>query len=54
VSVWALVGYLEAVHGDVSRVADDYRLPLEAVEAAVTYYRQYKQLIDDRLEANAG
>ncbi len=53
VPVSALVGYLEAVHGDVTRVAEDYRLPREAVEAAVAYYRQHKPLIDARLEANA-
>jgi uncharacterized protein (DUF433 family) len=53
VSVWALVGYLEAVHGDVARVANDYRLPREAVEAALAYYRRHKNLIDARLEANA-
>lgn len=54
VPVSALIGYLEAVHGDVARVADDYRLPKEAVEAALAYYRQHKPLIDARLEANAG
>jgi len=54
VPVWALGGHLEAVHGDVAQVAHDYRLPLEAVEAALAYYRRHKILIDDRLEANAG
>jgi uncharacterized protein (DUF433 family) len=54
VSVWALVGYLEAVPGDVARVAHDYHVPIEAVEAALAYYRQHRELIDDRLAANAG
>jgi uncharacterized protein (DUF433 family) len=54
VPVWALVGYLEAVHGDVARATHDYRLPVEAVEAALAYYRRHKILIDDRLAANAG
>lgn len=54
VPVWALVGYLEAVDGDVAQAAHDYRLPEEAVEAAVAYYRRHKTLIDARLEANAG
>jgi uncharacterized protein (DUF433 family) len=53
VPVWALVGYFEAVHGDVDRVAHDYGLPHEAVEAALAYYRQHKGLIDGRLAANA-
>lgn len=53
VPIWALVGYLQAVHGDMVRVAHDYRLPLEAVEAALAYYRRYKPMIDARLEANA-
>jgi uncharacterized protein (DUF433 family) len=53
VPVWALVGHLEAVHGDVAQVAHDYRLPLESVEAALAYYRRHKILIDDRLEDNA-
>ncbi len=40
VPVWALVGYFDAVHGDVGRVAHDYGLPPEAVEAALAYHRQ--------------
>ena len=35
VPVWALIGYLEAVHGDLARVAADYDIPLDAVRAAV-------------------
>jgi uncharacterized protein (DUF433 family) len=54
VPVWALVGYLEAVHGDVARVAHDYGLPLNAVEAALAYYEAHRDFIDDRLAANAG
>ena len=53
VSVWALVGYLEAVHGDIAQVADDYGLPREAVEAALAYYHRHKGLIDARLAANS-
>lgn len=54
VPVWALVGYREAVHGDVAQVAHDYRLPQETVEAAVAYYHRYKTFIDSRLDATAG
>ena len=53
VSVWALVGYLEAASGDVARVAADYELPREAVDAALAYYRRHKPVIDARLAANA-
>jgi uncharacterized protein (DUF433 family) len=54
VPVWALVGYLEAVHGDVTQVAHDYGLPVNAVEAALAYYEAHRDFIDDRLAANAG
>jgi uncharacterized protein (DUF433 family) len=54
VSVWALVGHWEAVGGDVEEVARDYLVPVEAVEAALAYYRRNKVLIDDRLATNAG
>jgi len=52
VPVWALVAYLEAAHGDVQRVAEDYALPIEAVLAARAYYRQHRALIDARIAAN--
>lgn len=52
VSVWALVGYYEAVRHDVDRVARDYRVPGEAVEAALAYYQRHKDVIDARIEAN--
>ena len=45
VPVWALVGYLEAVDDDVAQVAADYEVPREAVEAALAYYRQHRQVI---------
>lgn len=54
VPVWALVGYLEAVHGNVAQVAHDYGLPQDAVEAALAYYESHRDFIDDRLAANAG
>ncbi len=53
VSVWALIGYLDAVGGDMQQVARDYDVPLEAVEAAVAFYRRHKILIDARIAANA-
>jgi uncharacterized protein (DUF433 family) len=53
VPVWALIGYLPAVGGAVNRVAADYELPVEAVEAAIAYYHQHRSLIDARVAANS-
>lgn len=50
--VWALIGHLEAVDGSIEEVAKDYRIPVEAVKAAVAYYEENKCFIDDRLEQN--
>lgn len=50
--VWAIIGYWRAVGGNVARVARDYRLPPEAVQAALAYYTQHKPVIDARLAAN--
>ena len=52
VPVWALIGHLRAVENDVDRVATDYELPREAVQAALAYYRRHKALIDARLLLN--
>jgi uncharacterized protein (DUF433 family) len=52
VSVWALIGALPAANDDIVQVAADYDLPLEAVEAAVAYYRHHRALIDARLLLN--
>ncbi len=53
IAVWALAGYLPTVGNDVARVAADYEIPHEAVEAALVYYRRHQALIDARLAANA-
>ena len=50
--VWSLVAYSDVVKGDMNRVAADYELPEEAVEAAMAYYRQNKAVIDARLLLN--
>ncbi len=46
------MGHLGGEDGDVRRVADDYDIPVEAVEAALAYYREHRAVIDDRLAAN--
>ncbi len=55
VSVPTIVNYTQAVEGDVNRVAQDYDLPTDAVNAALTYYRRNRRLIDAKLllEADA-
>jgi uncharacterized protein (DUF433 family) len=52
VHVWALIGHLQGVDGDLAQVAKDYDVPLEAVRAAVAYYGRHSAVIDDRLAAN--
>ncbi|HLI27519.1 MAG TPA: hypothetical protein VKZ60_10625 [Chloroflexota bacterium] len=54
VPVWALVAYYHgAAAYDAGRVAEDYEVPLAAVEAALAYYRRHRSLIDNRIAANA-
>lgn len=53
VSVWAIIGYWKAYNGDVAEVAEGFEIPVEAVEAALTYYRRHREIIDARLDPNA-
>ena len=53
VPVWALIGHLHGVRWDISRTARDYRVPVEAVNAAVAYYKKHKLLIEARIDANS-
>jgi uncharacterized protein (DUF433 family) len=54
VEVWALIGYYQNATGcDAERVANDYQIPREAVEAALAFYRRHKQLIDAQIRQNA-
>jgi uncharacterized protein (DUF433 family) len=52
VAIWAIIGYWRGYNGDVDRVAREYVVPREAVEAAVEYYRQHEAVIDARIQAN--
>lgn len=54
IPVWAIIGYLQMVDGDVDRTARDYCIPGEAVEAALAYYRPHRAALDARLVANGG
>jgi uncharacterized protein (DUF433 family) len=53
VPVWALIGHLEVVNGDITLVARDYDIPGEAVDAALAYYNRHKAVIDARIAANS-
>ncbi len=52
IAVWAIIGRLEAAHGDVDQAAGDYNLPPDAVRAALAYYTQHREAIDARRAAN--
>ena len=54
VAIWALIGYLRGTNGDVDRVAADYEIPREAVEAAIAYYERHRALLDHRIAINNG
>lgn len=53
VPVWALIGYLNGVDGDVDNTAKAYHVPKEAVQAAIAFYGRHRCVIDARLEENA-
>ncbi len=46
IPVWALIGHLIGADWDVRQVAEDYQISLEAVEAAIQYYRRHKDALD--------
>jgi len=51
-AVWAIIGYWrDAVGGDEEQTAVDYEVPVEAIRAAVAYYRRHREAIDARLAA---
>lgn len=52
IHVWALIGYLQGNNWDMQQAAVDYGIPVEAVQAAVDYYRQHRAEIDARLVRN--
>ena len=52
VHVWAIVGYLQGVDGDIEHVARAYDVPVDAVRAAQAYYARHTVIIDDRMAAN--
>jgi uncharacterized protein (DUF433 family) len=51
IPVWALIAHLRVVD-DPRRVATDYDLPTDAIDAVLAYYRQHRALIDARIALN--
>lgn len=49
VPVWAIVGYILGTDGDRVKTAEDYEIPVEAVDAALVYYERHRETIDARL-----
>jgi len=49
VPVWAIVGYVLGTDGDCVKTANDYEIPVEAVDAALAYYQRHRTAIDARL-----
>ena len=53
VPVWAIASYYyRAAHRDTAMVARDYDVAARAVQAALAYYRWYREAIDYRLAEN--
>lgn len=48
-SVRAILGHLLGMNGDRQQTADDYEIPVEAVDAVVAYYERCRAAIDARL-----
>jgi uncharacterized protein (DUF433 family) len=52
VSVWVMAAYWQDGTEDIDPVMHAYRLPREAAEAALAYYRQHRYSIDARIALN--
>ena len=52
VSVWALIELWLLDGGGIRDVAQQYDLPVEAVGAAVRYYRRHKAEVEARIQRN--
>ena len=52
VPIWALIGYRKATRRDAAAIARAYRVPIEAVAAALAYHARHRAAIDARIAAN--
>ena len=53
VPVWVLVAQLPAADGSVEKLASEYDISIDAVHAALAYYRRHRKIIDARIALNA-
>jgi hypothetical protein len=51
-AVWVLIAALRANDQDAERVARDYDIPMEAMDAALAYYRRHQAIIDAKILLN--
>ena len=54
IPVWALVDHLVVTDGNIEQTAAAYHISTDAVRAALAYYKDHKEIIEARLEANEG
>jgi hypothetical protein len=52
-SVWILADALNDTNGDIARVAAEYEIPQEAVEAVAWFYQRHRKAIDAKILVNA-
>lgn len=52
IPVWALVGYVEAVEGDLELVVQDYDIPRDRVKAALLFFFLHMDAISARIQEN--
>lgn len=52
IHVWALVEHLQKVDSDSGRLAEEFGIPPEAVDAALAYYGRHRARIDARILLN--
>jgi hypothetical protein len=44
--VWAVLGVLRRTNGDIAATAHEWRMPEEAIRAAIRYHERHKELFD--------
>lgn len=49
INVWALLRAVRRMNGDIAQAAEEYDVPVEAVEAALAYYLRHRRVIDAQI-----
>ncbi len=52
IPVWALIADTQLAKVPAETLATDYAIPLDAIRAALAYYRHHQAVFDARLAAN--